>query len=80
MINPLVPYAIRGALWYQGEANAGRAYEYRKSFPLMITDWRQQWGQGNFPFYFVQLASFGMRIMVTVSMAAAGPNYGRHKP
>lgn len=58
MINPLIPYAIRGALWYQGEANAGRAYEYRKSFPLMINDWRQQWGQGNFPFYFVQLASW----------------------
>ncbi|MBS1600096.1 MAG: beta galactosidase jelly roll domain-containing protein [Bacteroidetes bacterium] len=58
MINPLVPYAIRGALWYQGEANAGRAYEYRQSFPLMINDWRQQWGQGNFPFYFVQLASW----------------------
>jgi sialate O-acetylesterase len=59
MISPLIPYAIRGALWYQGEANAGRAYEYRSSFPLMITDWRHQWGQGNFPFYFVQLASFG---------------------
>jgi len=58
MINPLIPYAFRGALWYQGEANAGRAYEYRSSFPLMITDWRQHWGEGDFPFYFVQLASF----------------------
>jgi len=58
MINPLIPYAIRGAIWYQGEANADRAYEYRKSFPLMITDWRQHWGEGDFPFYFVQLASF----------------------
>jgi sialate O-acetylesterase len=58
MINPLVPYGIRGALWYQGEANADRAYQYRTAFPLMITDWRQRWGQGNFPFYFVQLASF----------------------
>ena len=58
MINPLIPYAIRGVLWYQGEANAGRAYEYRQSFPLMINDWRQQWGEGNFPFYFVQLASW----------------------
>ncbi len=58
MINPLIPYAIKGAIWYQGESNAGSAYEYRKSFPLMITDWRNQWNEGNFPFYFVQLASF----------------------
>ncbi len=58
MIYPLIPYAMRGVLWYQGEANAGRAYQYRTAFPLLINDWRQQWGEGNFPFYFVQLASF----------------------
>lgn len=58
MVNPLIPYAIEGAIWYQGESNAGRAYQYRKAFPLMITDWRQRWNQGDFPFYFVQLASF----------------------
>ncbi len=58
MINPLIPYGIKGAIWYQGEANAGRAYEYRRSFPLMINDWRSRWSEGNFPFYFVQLASF----------------------
>ncbi|MFI5194557.1 MAG: sialate O-acetylesterase [Chitinophagales bacterium] len=58
MIQPLIPYGIRGVLWYQGEANAGRAFQYRTAFPLMITDWRQHWNQGNFPFYFVQLASF----------------------
>ena len=58
MIHPLIPYGIRGVLWYQGEANADRAYQYRTAFPLLITDWRQQWGEGNFPFYFVQLASF----------------------
>ena len=58
MIHPLIPYRIRGVLWYQGEANADRAYQYRIAFPLLITDWRQQWGEGNFPFYFVQLASF----------------------
>ncbi|MDQ6477279.1 sialate O-acetylesterase [Dyadobacter sp. LHD-138] len=58
MIAPLVPYAIAGAIWYQGESNAGRAYQYRQSFPLMIADWRKKWGGGNFPFYFVQLASF----------------------
>ena len=58
MINPLIPYAIKGALWYQGEANAGRAYQYRKAFPLMINDWRSRWKQGDFPFYFVQLTSW----------------------
>ena len=59
MVHPLIPFAIKGVLWYQGEANAGRAYQYRKAFPLMIKDWRTQWKQGDFPFYFVQLASFG---------------------
>jgi sialate O-acetylesterase len=58
MIHPLIPFAIRGVLWYQGEANADRAFQYRIAFPLMITDWRQHWEEGNFPFYFVQLASF----------------------
>jgi sialate O-acetylesterase len=58
MINPLIPYGIKGAIWYQGEANAGRAYQYRKAFPLMISDWRERWKEGNFPFYFVQLATF----------------------
>lgn len=58
MIAPLVPFAIRGALWYQGESNAGRAYQYRTSFPLMIKDWRKQW-KDDFSFYFVQLSSYG---------------------
>jgi sialate O-acetylesterase len=58
MINPLVPYALAGAIWYQGESNTDRAYQYRSAFPLMITDWRSKWKQ-NFPFLFVQLASFG---------------------
>jgi sialate O-acetylesterase len=58
MINPLIPYAIKGALWYQGETNAGRAAQYKKAFPLMITDWRTKWKEGDFPFYFVQLASY----------------------
>lgn len=61
MINPLLPYTIRGAIWYQGESNAERAYQYRTAFPLMINDWRQQWKQGDFPFFFVQLASFGSK-------------------
>jgi sialate O-acetylesterase len=57
MIAPLVPYAIQGAIWYQGESNASRAYQYRKSFPLMISDWRKHWKE-DFPFLFVQLAGF----------------------
>lgn len=59
MIAPLIPYAIRGAIWYQGESNAGKAYEYRTLFPLMIRSWRDAWGEGDFPFYLVQLAPFG---------------------
>src|SRR5579872_7414252 len=51
-------YGIKGAIWYQGESNAGRAYQYRDLFPLMIKNWRDEWGQGDFPFYWVQLADF----------------------
>lgn len=58
MIAPLLPYAIRGAIWYQGESNAGRAHQYRTVFPTMIRNWRRDWGQGDFPFYWVQLANF----------------------
>lgn len=58
MIAPLVPFAIKGAIWYQGESNVGRAKQYTTLFPLMISDWRHQWGQGSFPFYFVQIAPF----------------------
>jgi len=59
MIAPLVPYGIRGAIWYQGESNAGDAERYRTLFPAMIKDWRRIWKQGEFPFYFVQLANYG---------------------
>ncbi|WP_286965105.1 sialate O-acetylesterase [Flavobacterium sp. UBA4854] len=58
MVNPLVPYAMQGVLWYQGEANVWRAKQYKKAFPLMINDWRTKFKQGNFPFYFVQLSTF----------------------
>jgi sialate O-acetylesterase len=58
MIAPLLPYAIRGAIWYQGESNAKRAYQYRTLFPLMIKNWRKAWGQGDFAFLWVQLANF----------------------
>jgi sialate O-acetylesterase len=58
MIAPIVPYAIKGAIWYQGESNAGRANEYQTLFPAMITDWRTRWSEGDFPFIWVQLANY----------------------
>jgi sialate O-acetylesterase len=57
MINPLIPYGIKGAIWYQGEANGG-SRDYDILFTTMIKDWRQRWGQGDFPFLFVQLAGY----------------------
>lgn len=58
VLHPTIGYGIRGVIWYQGESNAGRAYQYRHLFPLLIQHWRDEWGQGNFPFYYVQLADF----------------------
>lgn len=58
MIAPLIPFAIKGAIWYQGESNAGRAHQYRTLFPDMIRNWRNDWQQGDFPFLGVQLAPF----------------------
>ena len=58
MINPLLPYALRGAIWYQGEANVGGHGAYAKIFPAMIRGWRKQFGQGDVPFYWAQLASY----------------------
>jgi sialate O-acetylesterase len=58
MIAPVIPYGIKGAIWYQGESNVGRAKQYRTLFPTMIKDWRSRWGVGEFPFLFVQLANF----------------------
>ena len=58
MINGLIPYGIKGAIWYQGESNSGNAYAYRVRFPAMINDWRKRWQQGDFPFFWVQLANF----------------------
>lgn len=58
MIAPLIPYTIRGVIWYQGESNAGRARQYRDLFPAMIGDWRSRWGLGDFPFLCVQIAPY----------------------
>lgn len=58
MIAPLVPYKIKGVLWYQGENNVSHPEEYAKSFPLMIEAWRNNWSQGDFPFYYVQIAPY----------------------
>ncbi len=55
---PTIGYGIKGAIWYQGETNAGRAYEYASLFPYMIQNWRNEWKQGDFPFYWVQLADY----------------------
>ena len=58
MIHPIIQYSIKGAIWYQGESNASRAYQYRRLFPALIKNWRSKWQVGEFPFYFVQLANF----------------------
>jgi sialate O-acetylesterase len=55
---PVLGYGIRGAIWYQGESNSSRAYQYRDLFPKMIQNWREDWKQGDFPFYWVQLADY----------------------
>jgi sialate O-acetylesterase len=86
MITPLIPCAIRGVIWYQGESNAERPYQYRKLFQAMIRNWRNDLGQGDFPFYYVQIAPFSyknwMRIIFAPEvreaqlMAMSVPNTG----
>jgi sialate O-acetylesterase len=58
VLKPTIGYGIKGAIWYQGETNSGRAYQYRDLFPLMIQSWRDEWGIGDFSFYWAQLADF----------------------
>jgi sialate O-acetylesterase len=88
MIHPIEKLAIKGAIWYQGENNAGRAVEYRKAMPLLINDWRERFQIPAMPFYFVQLASFNSangnsnkgsawaELREAQSMAASLPNAG----
>lgn len=61
MISPVAPLAIAGAVWYQGEANQARAAQYRKLLPVLVADWREQFGQGDFPFYVISLPAFMAR-------------------
>jgi sialate O-acetylesterase len=58
VLSPSIGYGIRGVIWYQGESNSGRAHQYRELFPFVIKSWREEWGLGDFPFYWVQLADF----------------------
>jgi sialate O-acetylesterase len=58
MVSPVLSYQIKGAIWYQGEANVGRSGQYAKIFPAMIQNWREAWGIKDFPFYFVQIAPY----------------------
>jgi len=58
VVNPTIGYGIKGVVWYQGESNAPRAYEYASLFPFLIEQWRKEWGQGDFSFYWVQLANY----------------------
>jgi len=62
VVHPTIGYGIKGVVWYQGESNVSRAYEYASLFPFMIEEWRKEWKQGDFPFYWVQLADFKTEI------------------
>jgi sialate O-acetylesterase len=66
MLKPIAPLSIAGAIWYQGEQNSPRGYQYRRILPVMIADWRSLFGQGDFPFYIVSLPGFGQRSPVPV--------------
>jgi sialate O-acetylesterase len=73
MIAPLLPYSVAGAIWYQGESNAGRAHQYRHLFPNMIQNWRDDWNQGPFPFLAVQLAPWDKNKQRPPEEIAAAP-------
>ena len=84
MIKPLLPLSFRGVIWYQGESNVKTPEQYQTLFPAMIQDWRDRWGQGDFPFYFVQIAPFNYKtnpmsaafLREAQGMALALPNTG----
>ncbi|MEI9956014.1 MAG: sialate O-acetylesterase [Ferruginibacter sp.] len=58
MVHPIIGYTIKGCIWYQGETNYERPDQYEKLFPAMVQEWRTEWGQGNFPFYYAQIAPY----------------------
>jgi sialate O-acetylesterase len=76
MIAPLIPFAIKGAIWFQGESGTGLAVPYDKLFQIMITDWRKRWGLGDFPFYFVQLPNGSPATREAQARALQLPNTG----
>ncbi|MEO1530358.1 MAG: sialate O-acetylesterase, partial [Planctomycetota bacterium] len=84
MLRPVIPFAFRGVIWYQGESNVKRPKQYRTLFPALIRDWRARWGQGDFPFYFVQIAPFAYKqepvsaafLREAQAMALSLPNTG----
>lgn len=84
MLKPVMPMAMRGVIWYQGETNVKAPEQYRTLFPTLIRDWREEWGQGDFPFYFVQIAPFHYKsekkpaalLREAQAMALAEPNTG----
>jgi len=84
MLKPLIPMSFRGVIWYQGESNVKRPKEYQTLFPAMIRDWRQRWGLGDFPFYYVQSAPFHYKnepigagyLREAQTMALSEPNTG----
>ncbi len=73
MIAPLIPYAVKGAIWYQGESNASRAWQYRTLFSDLIRNWRQDWGQGDLTFLAVQLAPYDRNKKRTLEAITAEP-------
>lgn len=88
MISPVIPYGLRGVIWYQGEGNWNRGYQYRTEFPALIKDWRAKWGRGDFPFYYCQVANLSAHpakpgnseqaeLREAQSMALALPNTGQ---
>ena len=84
MIHPLIPFKIKGAIWYQGESNVKEPEQYRTLFPALIQNWRAEWKQGDFPFYFVQIAPFHYKtnpmsaafLREAQTMALSEPNTG----
>jgi sialate O-acetylesterase len=69
MISGLIPFTLRGVIWYQGETDSWNAEQYTRMFPDLISDWRSRWGQGDFPFFYVQLAGFNGKDGVDVNYA-----------